>query len=277
MFFTITSYLRYYLNAKTKFEVHSPFVFDFVNEILEDDRQYYAFEQVKRIYQNLLHNDRIIEVTDLGAGSKHTKGTSRKISKIAKTAVSPLPKGQLLFRIINFYKPEKLLELGTSFGISTLLQSTTSSKSQMITIEGCPEIAKVANNHFSKFPKTEIKLRIGDFASQLSKAIAELGHLDYVYFDGNHKKEPTLNYFHTCLNASHENSIFIFDDIHWSQDMEKAWAEIKNHPSVTLSIDLYSIGLIFFRTSFKSKQHYALIKSWKKPWKMGFFGSNIPQ
>jgi hypothetical protein len=40
--------------------------------------------------------------------------------------------------------------------------------------------------------------------------------------------------------------------------MEKAWEEIKQHPHVTLTIDLFFIGLVFVRQAQKEKEHFVI-------------------
>jgi len=91
----------------------------------------------------------------------------------------------------------------------------------------------------------------------LSAVITPPDVIDLVYFDGNHQKEPTLNYFHTCLQKAHKNSLFIFDDIHWSDGMEEAWEQIKKHDRVHLTIDLFQFGIVFFEKEMP-KQHFIL-------------------
>ena len=81
---------------------------------------------------------------------------------------------------------------------------------------------------------------------------------DLIYFDGNHQKKATLKYFNDCLPFINENSVFIFDDIRWTKDMLDAWQEISSHPKVSVSIDLFSIGLIFFRDQVKEDFKFIL-------------------
>lgn len=108
-----------------------------------------------------------------------------------------------------------------------------------------------------------ISLKVGNFdellsAENLSRGIEVVTPgLDLIYFDGNHQKEATLNYFNKLLPLAHNNSVFIFDDIHWSKGMEEAWEEIKAHPRVRVSIDSFFWGLIFFREE-QEKEHFTL-------------------
>src|SRR5204863_2198420 len=118
----------------------------------------------------------------------------------------------------------------------------------IITMEGAPEVASVAKNNFNNLNLSNIKIVEGNFDETLSSVIGERSSVDFAFIDGNHRKQPTLNYFDQLIKLSTPSTIFIFDDIHWSQEMEEAWNEIQQHPSVTLTIDLFFIGIVFFRT-----------------------------
>jgi predicted O-methyltransferase YrrM len=159
--------------------------------------------------------------------------------------------------LVNPFGSQQILEIGTSLGITTLYLASAHSKSRVVTIEGCPNTAAAAQKNFEKAGTKNIEQVIGEFKKSLPEALSRFTALDFVYFDGNHRKQPTLHYFHECLKLHHESSVFIFDDIYWSSEMSEAWLEIKNHPSVTLSVDLYSTGIIFFRHP-QPRQHFRL-------------------
>lgn len=161
--------------------------------------------------------------------------------------------------------------MGTSLGISTLYQAKADGRARVITLEGCPEIAAVAQENFKRLKANNIELMTGNFSTTLPQALRKMQRIDYVFFDGNHRKTATLNYFHEALKYAHEGSVFVFDDIYWSQEMMEAWEEIKAHPQVTLTIDIFYMGIVFFRKEQVTKEHFSLIDSWKKPWSMGFF------
>ena len=199
----------------------------------------------------------MIEVTDLGAGSSQHKGIKRKVRDIAKYSAKSAKYGQLLYRLSSHFHPSQILELGTSLGISTLYLSLGNEYATITTIEGCPEIAALAKKHFSSIHNSPIEVIIGDFRKALPVYLQKNSGLDLVFFDGNHRREPTLEYFRLCLEKANADSLFIFDDIHWSEEMEEAWAEIKNHPDVTVTLDLFFIGLVFFRKG-QQKQHFTI-------------------
>lgn len=258
-------YLKYYWRAQNHQRVHSPFIFEFTQKVLEDRRFFYAFEEVEAVRDLLLKDKQTIQVTDFGAGSRLGSTQTRRINRIAKNAATSPAYCQLLFRIVQWLQPRTLLELGTSLGIATSYQAKAASGNILHTIEGCPQIAALAQQHFDLLKAKNIKLHVGQFEKVLPDVLQQIDRLDYAFFDGNHQYEPTLRYFEQCLPKAHEHSVFIFDDIYWSADMERAWTELKHHKSVTVSIDLFFFGVLFFRKDNREKEHFTLIPSRWKP------------
>ncbi len=253
-------YLHYYFTASNGkgHGIHSPFVFDFVKNVLNDKKIYDVYHNIEALRRQLLHDDRILEVQDMGAGSVVSKHKRRKISDITRFAVKPKKFGQLLFRIIKHYHPKTIVELGTSLGITTSYLALATIQGSVITLEGAPAIADVARTNFEKLAIDNVQIREGNFDDTLPDALSGINTLDFAFIDGNHRKEPTIQYFERFLNKINNASILIFDDIHWSSEMEEAWETIKTHSCVTLSIDLFFVGLVFFRNDFKIKQHFVI-------------------
>ncbi len=251
------AYIRYSIHASTKHDIHSPFVFELLTKVIENKRKEPVFSEIEGLRKNLLGSTEEIEVEDLGAGSSVLPGNCRKVSQIAKYALKSPKYAQLLYRLVARFKPSDILELGTSFGISTLYMASGNELCNIITLEGCPAIANKARAHFKALNKTNIRIVEGNFDATLSEILQQVNTLDLVFFDGNHRKEPTLDYFNQCLKKKHRGSLFIFDDIHWSEKMTEAWEEIMNHPEVTITIDLHQMGLVFFRTG-QEKQHFVI-------------------
>jgi len=150
------------------------------------------------------------------------------------------------------------LELGTSLGITTSYLAFANLSAQVITMEGAPTVADLAQKTFDRLNLKGIEVLKGNFNQTLPETLERIKTVDLVFIDGNHRKDPTLNYFHQLINHSTESTILIFDDIHWSSEMELAWKEIQQHPEVTLTIDLFFIGLVFFKKDFKAKQHFVI-------------------
>lgn len=246
MWHSIFAYIKYLFLSKSKYSIHSPFVYDFVTKGLEPSIPVEYSQKLNAFRNDLLDDITIIEVSDFGAGSKVFNSNQRKISDIAKYAGISKTKAKLLQKIINYFKPPIILELGTSVGISSAAMSIVASFAKIISIEGCPQTASKAKEYFQKHQLKNIALKIGEFSNLLPE-LCKKNTFDLVYFDGNHQKKATLDYFNITLQSIHNDSLFIFDDIHWSTEMEEAWGSIKENPKVTLSIDLFHIGIIFFR------------------------------
>ncbi|HET9056603.1 MAG TPA: class I SAM-dependent methyltransferase [Chitinophagaceae bacterium] len=253
-------YFSYYIKAfhSKGHGIHSPFVYRFITDVLNDKRNFYAYNMVEEIRKQLLHNHSEVNVNDFGAGSAKMKTSRRKISDIASSSLSSLKYSRLLFRMINYYQPQNILELGTSLGVTTAYMAMANSYTNVLTIEGSEDIAAIAKNNFDTLGLTNINLVVGSFDDVLSPVVNQMQRVDFAFIDGNHRKEATLNYFEELLAAVHNDSILVFDDIHWSREMETAWDIVKKNPSVTSSIDLFFWGIIFFRNQFKEKQHFTI-------------------
>lgn len=253
-------YLNYYLTASNSrgHGIHSTFVFDLISKVLNDKKHYPAYDKVEALRQQLLTDKTVLNVEDFGAGSSVNKADQRTIASIAANTAKPKKYGQLLFRMVKEYHPRTILEMGTSLGISTSYLSLAKPHSQLITMEGAKEVAATAKNNFASLGLQNISIFEGNFDNTLSSVISPLSSVDFVFIDGNHRREPTESYFQQLLPKTNNDSILVFDDIHWSREMEQAWETIKEHPSVRCSIDLFFIGIVFFRQEFREKQHFVI-------------------
>lgn len=257
--FLAKRYIQYYSrpNHWRGFGIQSPFIFDLVGNLMQEKHPYYDFERIEAWRKALLRSKQTVEITDLGAGSVKTSSGKRKISHIVKNGAIPRKYGELLFRMATRFKTKNILELGTSAGISTLYLSLAHKKGKTITIEGCPQLAKVAEATFDRLEARHITLINGSFHKKLEKALKDLNSVDMVFFDGDHHEQSTIEYFHQCLPYIHNDTIFIFDDIHWSPGMERAWNAITQHPKATITLDLLRLGIIFFRKE-SPKEHFII-------------------
>lgn len=200
----------------------------------------------------------MIIVEDFGAGSAVNKTNTRTVSSIAASSLKSKKYARLLFRIIQYYRPKTIVELGTSFGITTAYLASGSPDARVYTLEGASSIAAISRENFEKLGLKNIFLTEGDFNSSLPGLLAGLQQIDFAFIDGNHRKIPTLDYFKQLLQHSAKDGMLIFDDIHWSKEMEEAWEEIKGHDGVMLTIDLFFIGLVFINPGLKEKQHFSI-------------------
>lgn len=205
--------------------------------------------------KKLLRDTSTISITDFGAGSRVFKSNERTVKAIAKNAGIPIKRQQLLFRLARYFQPNNLLELGTSLGMGTVAMATGNPNGTVTTVEGCPATSAKAQQYFNSFGienSTTETLTFEQFFQQHNPEV-----FDFVYVDGNHDKEATLRYFERLLKHIHKDSIIIFDDIYWSPEMTEAWQQIYNHPKVTVSIDTFQWGLVFFRSE-QPKQHFRI-------------------
>ncbi len=239
--------------------VHSPFVFDFIVNVLrgkEEDVQ--AFKKIEAKRREFEHSNLVLDVLDLGAGSSSGKQNQRTISSIAKRAAKPSRFARLFYRIISYYQIDSVLELGTSLGLTTRYLSIAEPQHGVISIEGAPAIANFTSESLAEEGIRNTTILTGDFKDHLPSAMASMKGSKLVFFDGNHQYQPTLDYFEAALEVIGDADILIFDDIHWSKDMEKAWSVIRNNEKVSCTIDLFFIGIVFFRKEFKEKLHFAI-------------------
>jgi len=212
--------------------------------------------KVERYRETLLSNKNQIKVIDFGAGSKVFKSNDRSISSIAKTAGISQKRANILVKIVKYFNLNNVLEIGTSLGIATAAMSYGNTNSKIITLEGCEQTAIIAEEHFGKFQLNNIELILGEFKNTLT-AVLKNSSFDLIFFDGNHQTKATIEYFEQCLKTKRNETMYIFDDIHWNREMEEAWKYILNHKEVTISIDTYQWGIVFFRRE-QPKEHYII-------------------
>ena len=255
----IKTYLKFLFHSKNEHGVHSPFVFDLVTKCFYDNTKYSEYEQLKSYRKSLLENKNTIEVTDFGAGSRVFKSNVRAISKIAQTAGITPKNAELLFRIVRYFQPKSVLEIGTSLGLATSALSLANENTKIITLEGCPNTMATAKKMFQvssfKFPNNAVDFVNTEFNLFFENLKPQI--FDLVYFDGNHSKKATLEYFEALLPTISNDSVWIFDDIHWSADMEEAWEIIKKHSKVSVTIDTFQWGIVFFRAE-QEKEHFII-------------------
>ncbi len=226
------------MNSKNEHGVHSPFVFDLVTNCFYDKTKFPEYRN------SLLANKNTIEITDFGAGSRVFKSNTREISKIAKTAGISSKNAELLFRIVNYFQPNSILEIGTSLGLATSVLSLGSKNSKIISLEGCPSTMAVAEKMFQvssfKLPKNTIQFVNTEFSTYLKNFQLQSSNFQLIYFDGNHSLK----------------------------EMENAWEIIKKHPKVKVTIDTFQWGIVFFRTE-QEKEHFIINPS--KNWSSHLF------
>ena len=255
MWFKVKSFILFLLKSTNQHGVHSPFVYDLITKCFYDKTKFEEYTKLIDYKKQLLNNPKQIEITDLGAGSRIIKSNKRSITSIAKNSGTTTKRAKLLYKLVRHFNSNSILELGTSLGIGAQAMSLGNPKASITTIEGCPNISNFAKEQFDNENLSNIKVINSDF----EKAFENLDQttFDLVFFDGNHQKEATLSYFEYLLPKTHNNTVFIFDDIYWSKDMTEAWKIIKQHPKVTVTIDTFFWGFVFLRKE-QEKEHFTI-------------------
>jgi predicted O-methyltransferase YrrM len=248
------SWFTYFLKSKGRHGIHSPFVFQFVNDCITTKVTKNFVTLRKSFIKSLLKDKESFEINDLGVGSKKMNQT-RSANKLARTASSSGIYGDLLWKIVHFYKPTISLELGTSVGIGALTLAEANKEGLVHTVEGCSSTLYKAEKQFSEFKITNCITFNSDFKDFLS--IQTNIKYDLVFLDGNHSKSDTLNYLELLKNKSHDHTFFIFDDIRWSEDMWEMWQELVESGDFHVTIDLGRMGIALKRPE-QVKEHFIL-------------------
>ncbi|MCK5536198.1 MAG: class I SAM-dependent methyltransferase [Bacteroidales bacterium] len=262
LLFQSTSFAEYWWRASYKngYGVHSPFLYKLIEDVFDDDRHFYAYDDIEAIRKDLLTWKQSIEFNEVGALSHWAKpNIERLISDITKcSSVSP-KYGQLLFRLTNHFNPQTIVEFGTSVGISSMYMASGSPNAELYTYDFNEALVRIANSNFNSLNLRKAKAEVGLFEEKLTKMPKIVDKIDFLLLDGNHRKEPTILYYEFLKSQFHNDTIVILDDIHWSQGMEEAWDIIKADKAVSLSIDLFQFGILFFKKEFLgNKQHFVV-------------------
>jgi predicted O-methyltransferase YrrM len=249
IFFRSFKYLNYILLSRHRkgHGIHSPFVFDLVSRIFRNKTDPSIVFTVEQIRKKLKSDKRSILVKDLGSRSELSDVNLRRVSDIARNSPVPGKYGRLLSNLAAEFGKPMIIELGTSLGISTMYMAASCSDAQLITVEGCPETAAIAKQNFIEAGIKNVEILVGSFEDILPGFARNGIKLGLVFIDGNHRKEPVVKYFKLLTDLADSKTVIIIDDINYSKEMSEAWREIKLHDKVTVSIDLYRMGILFFR------------------------------
>ncbi len=270
MWYKIRSVILFYFKAKTKFNIQSKFLFDFVNSVLDHSKEYYCFYDIEQQRKRVKSSHEVIEIQDFGAGSNGNKIKKRRVSEIATSSLSNPTKSKVLFNLVNYFKFKNVLELGTSLGISSSYLALANLKATVYSLEGDGTIMNYASEVHHKLGIHNVILKEGPFELSLKPTLDTMKQVDLAFVDGHHLMKPTLQYVKQILPYCHKDSILVIDDIYWSPEMTAAWEELKSMKQFSLSIDLFDIGLLFLNTDL-SKEDFTYISYKLKPWKIGLF------
>ncbi len=256
-FYPFIHYLKHLINAKTLRGTHSPYVYQLIEKVFYNFNPHPDYASIENLRQQLLRNQAYITITDLGAGSHINNNSQKQIKQLAKNSLKPSKLAQLIYRLAKHNQPNTVIEFGTCLGLTTAYMSKAAPLANIISMEGCLQTAAIAHQNLQQLQANNVTIKVGNFGHNLPAITTENPVIDFVFIDGNHQQQATLNYFNTLLPHVHQNTMLIFDDIYWSKGMKNAWEHIKQHQEVTLTIDLFWIGLVFFKPV-KHKENFKI-------------------
>lgn len=251
-FYQIKSWIRHALSAATAYKLHSPFVYALHTDVIQNKGYRAEYDEPGRFRRELARHRQVINRTDLGSG----EDGPITVRRFAKSSAARPKTGKLLLRLTDHFKPKTILELGTATGLSTMYLARGAPESTCITLEGCPETAQLARSNLHQAGIGNVEVVVGDFAETLPRTLMILENIGFCFIDGNHRERPTLDYFAQIIGHCSEGSVLAFHDIHMSEGMNRAWKTICDHQAATITIDLFDVGLVFFRK--QAKQHFTL-------------------
>lgn len=243
-------YIKYRWNAKGRHGIHSPFVYDFVDNCLRIKLEAEDKSTLNDLFGRLKNSTQEIEIQDFGAGSKKL-GSKRKVSEIFKMSSSKGKYGELLYRLSKHYQPKEILEFGTSLGVGSTYLALGSDKSIITTVEACKNTRSVALENLKALDSVESRLAtFVDYLAELPKE----KQFDMIFIDGHHDGEALIRYLNQLQEHAHDETLFILDDIRWSDSMKAAWDQISNDSRFHLSMELFRIGIVSRRSHMEKEK-----------------------
>ncbi len=246
----ISYYLQHRFTAKTRHGTHSPFVYKLIDEVIYDFSAKKVYEPIELQRKKLLNDHSVIIVNDFTTSTPLKK----KVSRLAKiTLISPRL-AQLIYRLAKNSDAKTIVEIGNNLGISTAYLAAAKPLANVISLQNCPQTANLAHQNFKTLNLQNVTLKVGSYANLVLAITTQQQTLDFVFIN---TKNAILNYFNYCLPKVDPNTLLIFNNIYGNKETKTAWQEIKAHPKVTLTIDLFWIGLVYFKTG-QAKQHFKI-------------------
>lgn len=234
----LRDYLKHRFTANTRHGTHSPFVYALADKVIYDFKPFDSYERIEEHRRKLA-------------------GDSTKNKELAGKALKSKRLDRLIFRITQQLQPENIIEIGTNIGVTTGYLAMASPESNIFTLTDNPETARIAYQNFQKLELKNVEIRVGYVDELFPELLGEMSSVELVCINEKHSGKTTIKYFEACLPKVHENSLIIVDGIYWSPEMKDTWAAIKIHPQVTVTVDLFWIGLVYFKTD-QAKEHFKL-------------------
>ncbi len=254
--YKIKARIDYLLRARHSkgHRIHSPYLFRFLNDVLFENKEYYCYEGISELRWRLMKDGTVITTPAIGTQKREKRQT---VGKIARLSSKPDKQAQLLHRICVDMGAKTIVELGTNLGLTTLLLASANKEEvNVVTFDGSAPVLDIARRNFEEMEIKNIEIVEGDIDLTLRERVDKLEKIDFAFLDANHTYDATMRYFNICKKKAHKGSIFVFDDIHRSKDMNRAWKDICEHEEVSASIDIYHLGIIWFNEDLHKRTYY---------------------
>lgn len=243
----------------TRYRIHSPFLYSLIDGVIINGKREPGLDRIESIREKCRNSREIILKTDFGKGAGEAGQAVYpvRVSTLARSSVTARKHALRLHLLVKYTRSGNILELGTSLGLTTAYLALQDGPARVISLEGCPELSRLAESNLADAGAADVEILTGRFEDRIGEALEKLGQVDLVYLDGDHRKSAVLANFERCRPFLHNDSVFVIDDIHSSPGMEEAWEELIRRKDVTISLDFYHWGWLFFRKE-SSKEHFRL-------------------
>ncbi len=218
-----------FLRYRKGFGVHSPFAFSFITKVIDERCPYYCYDEIELVRKELQQHDNVPVRQEIKRSH-----------------------GELLFRVVNYFKPKRLIQLGSPAGIGTLYLTAYASDLQCTVLEEKESFARQTCWTIQRKERTFITVEQGDYRQTFPKALQEMGKVDFIFFNS---PDITRAYLEEALKHIHSESVFFIEGIRANQEMRRLWKELCLREEVVLTFDLYNIGILFFNKRLH-KQNY---------------------
>jgi predicted O-methyltransferase YrrM len=255
-------------------EVYPKLIGETLTDVLSHNVSKEEEEWINKIHslrKKLELSDEKIELVDFGAILPDSNISEQEL-KAGKTVISTVGAKCkscselffwvfILFKLIRKFKPTSCLELGTCMGLSASLQASAlklNGKGRMITMEGSPSLACIANKNFQSLNLDNIEVKVGRFQDTLPEILKQHGPFDYVFIDGHLDGTATVNNFNQIIPFVADKALFIVDNISWSESMKRGWKSIEANERIKITFHLRQMGICIIDNDIKEKQSYSI-------------------
>ena len=213
-----------------------------------------AFARVEAHRKRLLASNEVVDYRVFGSNN------TELIKNVCAKATSPATWARLIYTLAKELPAKKVLEIGTNLGVSGsyLLEAMRSTEgSHLVTMDGMPRYVEISREAFLTIvPEARFETIVGRYEDTFDAMVARHEGFDLLFIDGNHQRDPTVEYFLKLLSRATRPSLWVFDDIYWTTGMEDAWRTIRHHPQTAYSIDMYKQGIVVVDPAVTEPRHF---------------------